>query len=867
MKLPIAITALLLSGFTCLGQADSMYTAIAGTKALYITPDSVLTPASIQYQDPSWLRRTLLGRNYREEWSVPVKLKVFDLSKEMGGLKITEIGGGKQTLSATLVDKNGREWKLRTVDKDPAKVIPENFRNSVAESIIQDMISASHPYAPLAIPTLSAAANIPSSNPKFYFVADDTSFGRYSKLFANTVCILEEKDATGDSSETKSTAKVIENIFAENDHLIDQRTVLNARMLDILIADFDRHFDQWRWGVIDTGKGKVYYAVPRDRDQAFFYTDGLLPRYLSLKRMPFIKGLRYDIPKINWLSYPARDFDRLFLNGLEKNDWVEVITNMQASLTDTVIDQAVRQLPAEVYDLSGQKISAKLKSRRNLLLKAGLKYHAFLAKKVNIAGSDQRERFKLSDKDNALLVEVFSLEDSDTQRLIYSREFDGYTTKELRLYGLAGNDEFQVNATAQSQIKLRLLGGTGNDAYDLKGKNRKHIYDFTDEDNNILNKQRTNKHLSSDSTINQFNYHEYKYTQLYRFPYVTGGYNADDGVLLGLGFEIETYGFKKEPFASNNNLSFLYALANKAYKIKYTGTFTDAMGKIDVMPYFEFQNPALFNFFGLGNETQKDPDKDMFYYRTRFKYISADILGAVDPAKNFRISLGPSFYRYWNSRENNRGKIIETPEVIGLDSQSVYTTLTYAGARAILNFNTVTDKVYPANGVDWSAEFQHVEGLTKQSDPFTVLRSDAALYNGWLNNDRLVSIFRIGGAHIFSDNFEYFQAVNLGANNYLRGFRKNRFSGRSLAYNNIELRYKLANVRSYILPGTIGVIGFNDIGRVWMTGESSRQWHHAYGGGLFYIPYNLLIVGATIGVSNEETLINISFGTKLNLIF
>ncbi|WP_276133169.1 BamA/TamA family outer membrane protein [Polluticoccus soli] len=866
MKLPCIISFQFAFTLTCFGQVINPLSAIEQTKAVYLSTDSVLVPASVQYQHPGSLRKLLLGSNYRAEWSTPVRLKVFDLNKEMGGLKITELGGGKQTLSATMIDKTGKEWKLRTVDKDAAGLIPENFRHSVAESIIQDMISASHPYAPLAIPALSQAAHVPSSSYRFYFIADDPSFGEYRKLFANKVCILEEKDATTDNSETKNTSKVMSNMQSKNDYQVDQRAVLTARMLDILIADFDRHSDQWRWGVRNSGKKKIYYPVPRDRDQAFFYSNGLVPRYLSWKRLPVIQGFRENIPNINWLGYSARDFDRFFLDGLEKKEWTEVISDMQANITDGVIEHAVQQLPPEVYELSGAEIISKLKSRRKLLLKEGLKYHDFLAKRVNITGSNENEIFRLSDDNGGLLVEVFA-NDEASPVLIYSRHFDSDVTKELRLYGLDGNDRFEINTNAQRRIKLRLLGGPGNDMYDLQGTNRKHIYDYPGEHNSIINEKNTNKHLSGDSAVNQFNYLEYRYTDKHRFPYFTAGYNADDGILVGLGFELETYGFKKEPFATNNNLSFLYAPSNQAYQIKYRGAFTDALGKVDLLPRFEFQNPALFNFFGLGNETEKQSGKDMFYYRTRFKYISADVLGSIHATKTLTITAGPGAYHYWNTQDDNLGKIIENPEVVGLDSSNIYTIKTYLGGRISLTLNNITDKIFPTNGVDWTTELQHLQGISEHSNPFTVLRSDLTLYKGWLKNDRLVSLIRFGGGHILSNNFEYFQALNLGANNYLRGFRKNRFSGRSLAYNSIELRYKLADIHSYILPGAVGVIGFNDIGRVWLQNEQSHKWHHSYGGGLYYLPFNLLIIGATVGVSTEETLFNISLGTKLNLIF
>jgi hypothetical protein len=78
---------------------------------------------------------------------------------------------------------------------------------------------------------------------------------------------------------------------------------------------------------------------------------------------------------------------------------------------------------------------------------------------------------------------------------------------------------------------------------------------------------------------------------------------------------------------------------------------------------------------------------------------------------------------------------------------------------------------------------------------------------------------------------------------------------------------KVADIKSYIFPGTLGVIGFNDIGRVWMRNETSNRWHHSYGGGLYYLPFNIFILSATAGISPEETLFNISLGTKINLIF
>ncbi|MGS4768140.1 hypothetical protein ACLGJF_19435, partial [Acinetobacter baumannii] len=67
----------------------------------------------------------------------------------------------------------------------------------------------------------------------------------------------------------------------DNDDHIDQPSVLRARLLDNFVMDFDRHEDQWRWATRDTGKGKLYYAIPRDHDQVFFVSQGIIPRFAA----------------------------------------------------------------------------------------------------------------------------------------------------------------------------------------------------------------------------------------------------------------------------------------------------------------------------------------------------------------------------------------------------------------------------------------------------------------------------------------------------------------------------------------------------------------------------------------------------------
>jgi hypothetical protein len=56
------------------------------------------------------------------------------------------MGGGKQTRTLHLVDKRGKEWLLRTVEKNPSGVLQPDMRGTLAQELVQDFISAAHTY-------------------------------------------------------------------------------------------------------------------------------------------------------------------------------------------------------------------------------------------------------------------------------------------------------------------------------------------------------------------------------------------------------------------------------------------------------------------------------------------------------------------------------------------------------------------------------------------------------------------------------------------------------------------------------------------------------------------------------------------------
>jgi len=834
-------------------------------KLPYITADSVTAAVNIGYNEVPGFKRWLDGNNYRTEWATPVKLKVFRINEEMGGFSKEGQGGGKQTTTLRLKDNSGKQWSLRSIVKDPEKVIPENFRNTLAQDMVTDILSASHPFAAPVVTSLAQKLHIAAPDIRFYFVPNDTALGYYRPAFANTVVMMEERDASLYGEKTTSTWDVFNDRLDKKKVAVDQTSFLKARLLDILIADFDRHYEQFKWGKREADGKKEYYAIPKDRDQAFFASDGVVMKLFAYSRMPFLKGLRNDIPSINWYGFVARDIDNLFLNQLTQKDWEQTLSQFQASLADEDIENAVQQLPPEIYAVSGKEIAGKLKSRRDVLAHEGLTYYSFLAKNVNVPGSNSAEVFRVSKGEEGTTLTITKKGEEANET--YRRTFKEHETEEVRLYGLNGDDEFKIDEDVHTSIRFRVIGGKGNDSFDMKGNARNVIYDAAGEHNGIISDNHTTNMISGRKDVNDYTFRENTYNSI-KVPTINIGYNIEDQFLAGLGFTVTKQGFRKLPYASQHRFISLFSFINKAYQLRYDGEIIDFYRHFDFTGNATLINPHVNNFFGFGNETVKDTFRKMTYYRVRFSSVSADVaIRKRFLGNKLGISVGPSFYYYWNNHQRNENRILSTPSDVGLDSNDVYSHKMYLGAKLTLAFNSIDNELLPTRGVGWTTSFTHLSSMNEASFPLNKLQSDLSVYAPLSSNKRFIFVLNTGGGHIFTDKVEYFQALTLGANNYLRGFRKNRFTGSSMFYGSTELRMKLFDLRTKLLTGNFGLVGFNDIGRVWMKGEHSDKWHDAYGGGFYFTPYNLVLLSVLVAQSEEETMFNVSIGTRLNINF
>ena len=254
----------------------------------------------------------------------------------------------------------------------------------------------------------------------------------------------------------------------------------------MLIGDWGRHEDQWRWGEVEKDDRNIYVPIPRDRDQAYTKFDGkLLSVMIGVAGLSHLQSFNHKIKNVKIYNYPARNLDRKFASEPSLEDWVCIAEDLQKRITDSVIEDAVRKLPPEVYPISGKEIVAKLKSRRDHLINYATVYYEYLAKKVDVVGSDKSEYFeikRLNDAQTQVSVYKINKEGEVKPDPIYNRIFNRSETKEVRLYGLKGTDVFKLDGSVRKGIKVRVIGGPGLDSIIdrssvKRGHQRVEVYD------------------------------------------------------------------------------------------------------------------------------------------------------------------------------------------------------------------------------------------------------------------------------------------------------------------------------------------------------------------------------------------------------
>ena len=824
----------------------------------YPTPDTVIAGAEY-YADP--IKSFWFGKHYRATWITPVEVPFLDLDTTFQGLTIYKKGGGRQTIALKFKGGDGRRYTFRSVNKDPSRYLNYKVRPTIAASILRDQTSTAHPYGALVIHPLLEKLDILHAQPKLYLLPDDEKLGRFQSKFGNMLGMLEVNPGNEEpgvpkfaQADTILKSRVLFNqLFNHQNHKVHLSEFLRARVFDILVGDWSKHEDNWKWAGFNQKNGIVFRPIPRDRDYVFSLLDGVIPQLMDRQDgLENIENFGYKVKGLKSLMWEARYMDRLITNAASRDDWREAALYIQRHISEEDIDRALQELPPEVYPISGNTIAKKLKSRLQLLPKYAEDYYKMLAKDVDLVGTTKAEYIEvIRDKKSEVTIRIFNVEGKQKgNTCYYDRTFYAKETREICIYALSGDDVFDFIGRKKSKIKIRLLGGPGADTFkdrpDAKSR-RNFAYDKGRNTNWQLKKgARIIRHWNK--KVYEFDRNRQKSNSFLASPSLAFNYNT--GLVYGGKMEFIRRRFGKTDYSSKHNVIISASYRhNRAFE--YSGRFHQVFRDMDLTVLARAAAPEYLNtFYGLGNKSAIDQKLDQQdYYRVDYStYKLATGFGKEFwNNSSFDLSIG------WEQNISVR------KEGTILDSETApfgaNTELTMIPIKAQLDFDFRDSKGLPMNGARFSMEYEAglILNEASKNDNYGIGKGALEYYFTTYTRKPVSIGLRLGGSYNLGAT-PYYKFANLGNTSGLRGYKETRFWGAHSLYFNSEARWQLSDRKTDFIPVKFGMKLFFDTGRVFSDQDKLRgSWHTGYGMGFYMIPFSQdYTLSIAVGFSDEE---------------
>ena len=840
----------------CLSTADAVKMD-AQTLPPIRAKDSVTLVSSTKYEKGG-IHRFFFGDNYRDIWATPIKVPVLDLGDFGGGLKPTETGGGKQTRSLKFMASNGREYTFRPVYKALLD-LPDSFRGTIIWNLVMDARSASHPTAPVSPPAILEAVGVLHAPARLVAMPDDQALGEFRKEFAGVLGTIEETPKAPDGKPSAAFAGAIniedgedllERINESPDEQVNSRQFLKAVMVDMLLNDNDRHAGQWSWARLR--ENGVWQPIPRDRDKVFIDYEGFLVN-VGRGAAPTLVRFSTTYPRISDLFDNGVEFERRLLSGLEKPVWDSVVAEVKAAVTDQVLERAMAAQPPE-YAATNREILGILRARRDGLQSAADQYYAYIAHTLDLHATDKAERATIERGEGYVTV---ALQEGD-KAPYFRRRFNAGETREIRIYMHDGDDAATVTGNAQNSITVRVIGGNGNNRFEDNStvggrRNPTRFYDVGQTSGIEYELKRADSTEENDEPALPYNRRPLHraYGQEYEAVRDRGTRTGPMfGVRTGhgLGFTPKIslartkYGFRKIPYASMQSVDVAYSTGLKGFELGFETDNRFESSGFHIASETRYSQIGVADFRGFGNDALDErpsgtPDpKSKFYRVTQSQYLFNPTVGyAFGPRSD--VSIGP-IVRY-TAADSTIGRFISTARPYG------FRKFGQAGVQMRLQHDTRVkpDTGRNRGGVNFTGAVNpplwgklELNGSVYPAawDVESTYESVDAVASAFLTIPVLtqpVLALRAGGQKLFGD-FPWFDAAFIGGSGSLRTEQRQRYAGDASVFGSAELRVPIAKF-PLILPLDVGVLGFTDIARVYLDGESPGGWHRGMGGGIW----------------------------------
>ncbi|MBK5255165.1 MAG: hypothetical protein JJE39_03955 [Vicinamibacteria bacterium] len=810
------------------------------------------------------LHRLFFGAGYRELWTTPFTVPELDLSTFAGGLTPDRQRGRLQTLALSFKAGDGREYKFRSLHKEPERILPEEWRRSTPGKIVRDHTSSTHPGAALILPRLAEAIGIMHTEPRLVRMPDSPDLGAFRETFAGHVGTIEELPKKGFMGSTK-VVKTVElwDLWREGpQNRVDSKEFLRARVLDLMVENYDRHGGQWLW--LRLPGQKTWAPLALDPDMAFVKNEGLIFSSMRARAPRFVRFGRGFHARLEGPTQSGAVLDRWLLTDLDRQAFEAVVRETQARFTDEAIEAAGRSLPKEWQALSAAALSAALRSRRERLVDYVMHYYRDLAVDVDVHATHQDETVSIQRLEGDAVEVTVGLVDS--LEPYYRRRFLKDETKEIRIYLHGGKDRVERTGPPGGPILVRVIAEQDIATHVIVDDSRSggtDIWPGTSGTVEVKPGPGTRRHPAWTNSnpnpeapwVEPRNYGRWT-VFLTNLTYAT-----ELNFIAGPSVSRTSWGFRSEPQAQQHDLSAVWSTGLKAARVNYSGTFrrpaARSFFRVDALA----SGLERTNFFGYGNLTQKTAAQSE--HRTGETLFSVSPSWRIERGSNLEMRLGSTLRAATTDTDATnvlnrigaygRGNF-EAALVDGglhFDSRGRGSALAGGG----LQTPTANPEANPKTSlvaVRVDVAVSVAPALLDVTKAFGAFEGEVAGYVGRATSPAQLAA-RVGGRRAFGP-YPWFESAVLGGRDSLRGYSRNRFAGDGALYTGLDLRVWLGTLNGLPLPLRVGVTVFSDVGRVWLEGENSRKWHPSWGAGLLIQPSATpLIFSAAYARSTEQT--------------
>jgi len=803
----------------------------------------------------------LWGKHYKKYYQQKISIQTASLDTLYGGLKPIGLAIENSTGSVYFSSKKGKEYVMEPLQKDAAsffnslvyknQLTKDKSKNELTERFLMDYFTSIHPFMPLVLPDLSQAVGVEASQPVLLYIPKQKVLENYNENFGDALYYINEKP-----TQTIGTDAMLHLIHTNKNHQVDTENYLRARLLDMLIGDWDRNADNWQWRAKQEKGKTIYKPIPLNRDQAFAKYDGTFLGILkSIPAMGQMQSYSYNLKQIKKFNSQAYALDLALLANCDEKMWLDQVKFVQENLTNEVINQAFAHLPAPIRDETTAKLKLYFKNRLDKLDRSAKSYHKLLEKKGVVVGTLENDVFVINRLSGGRTTVVVYNGKKVPGNIVFEKTFSKKRTKEIWLFGLEGKDEFSMEGSEFKNIKIRMIGGLNQDSYVVENGKKVKIHDFMTNQSGVTVDRKTSVLLSNDYETNTYNYKRPKFNEFSGIPLI--GYNPDDGIRLGAKFDYTQNGFVGNPISQKHTATARYFFATEGYDLNYSGYVKKIIHKYDlVIDAMATSSNFVQNFFGYGNETAAFKDEGLDYNRVRIAMFK------VNPGLSFKGKQGSTLTARVNFEsyevEDTPNRYISENTV----NASVFERQNFAGIGAAYDFKNYDNFLVPTLGLGFHASGYWNTKISDFAQNVPMVQSQLHLVYKLIPSAQWVLETTLRAKSLFGSTYEFYQAASVGGDYDLRGFRENRFTGRTAFTQTSDLRYAIGQIKNPFAPVNYGAfVGF-DYGRVWIPSENSNLWHTSAGLGVWFTSSNF--VASKVSYFHSEDGGRIAFGMKFN---